>query len=109
MPSPLAIAQFARIVGRADLLRQMGLPPDAPLPDRLTAEQRERARRLAQERAGPIAQALLEEAMTLDDIQDAAGAVAYLEERLTFFAALLSDDVRAAIREQFQAIVGRWG
>ena len=109
MPSPLAIAQFARLVGRTDLLAQIGLPLDAALPDALTDTQRERARALAAERVGQIAQALLEEAMALDDIQDRAAAVAYLDERISFFAAPLTDAARDGIRKRFHAVAGRWG
>ena len=108
MPSPLAIAQFARIVGRDDLLTQLGLPSGAALPDALTDAQRGRARLLAAERTDQIAGALLEEAMALDDIQDTAGAVAYLDERLAFFSTLLTDDARAAIRDRFIAVAGQW-
>ena len=108
MPSPLVIAQFARIVGRDDLLAHLGLPTRAALPDALTDAQRERARLLAVARADQIAGALLEEAMALDDIQDTAGALAYLDERLAFFSALLTDDARAAVRDRFVAVAGQW-
>ncbi len=109
MPSPLVIAQFARIVGRADLLTRLGLPLDAELPDTLDDGLRTRARALAEERAPQIARELLEEAAALDDIQDRAGALAYLDERLAFFAPLLSDGARHAIRKEFAAGVRDWG
>ncbi len=109
MPSPLVIRQFGRLVGTADLHAQLGQPADAPLPDALTDEQRERVRALARERAAQIGEALLGEAMALDDIQDAAGAIAYLEERLAFFSALIPDDARDRIRDAFRAVAGRWG
>ena len=108
MPSPLAIAQFARIVGRTDLLAQLGLPADAPVPASLTDEQRDRACLLATERTGMIAQALVEEAMANDNIQDATTAAAYLEERLTLFAPLLTDEARAAVRAEFLGATSRW-
>lgn len=109
VPSPLVIQQFGRLVGQRDLLAQLGLPADGPLPDALTDAQRERARALARERAPHIGEALLAEAMALDDIQDAAGAITYLEERLAFFGAVIPDDARAAIRDAFRAVAGRWG
>ena len=108
MPSPLAIVQFARIVGREDLLTCLGLPTDAPLPERLSDEQVSRARGLADERVPRIAEALLAEATALDDIQDAAGAMAYLEERLAFFAPLLTDAARAAVTEHCRAVADHW-
>ncbi len=109
MPSPLVIRQFGRIVGQDDLRAALGLPREASLPDTLTDEQRDGARALARERAAQIGEALLAEAMALDDIQDAAGATAYLEERLAFFSAVIPDDARAAIRDAFRAVAGRWG
>jgi uncharacterized lipoprotein YbaY len=109
VPSPLAITQFARIVGRSTLMERLALPPDAQLPDSLTDVQREGARALAAERAEDIAQALLDEAMASDDIQDAASADAYLDDRLRFLAALLPDGARDRIRTVFDSVAGRWG
>jgi len=109
MPSPFAIAQLARIVGRADVLARLGLPADAPLPAALTDAQREATRALAAERAPQIAEALLVEATALDDIQDARAAVAYLDERLAFLAPLIPDDARDAIRARYLAVAAAWG
>lgn len=108
MPSALAIAQFARIVGRTVFAARLGLPADAPLPEVLTDEQRGRARALAGECAGQVAQALLDEAMASDDIQDIAAATAYLEERLRFLGLLLDEETGARIRERFLAVARTW-
>lgn len=109
MPSPLLLEQFARLVGRPELLRRLGLPPAAPLPIAMTEEQRAAACALAGERAEQIGRALLAEAMALDDIQDAAAARSYLDERLAALAALVPPDAGAAIRAEFGATAARWG
>ena len=108
MPSPLVIAQFARLVGRRDLLSCLGLPHDAPLPPLLTDDWQERARALAAKRSTQLAQALLEEAMALDDIQDRDAADRYLLERLEFFASLLDAGTRAAIERRFREVAAGW-
>jgi hypothetical protein len=108
VPSPLAIAQFARIVGRDAFLERVGLPAGASLPESLTDDQRARAREMAVGCAAAIARALLDEAMASDDIQDAAAAAAYLEERLAFLAPLLTEDTRDRVRRRYLAVADTW-
>jgi hypothetical protein len=108
MPSPLAIAQLARMVGHADLLAALGLPEDAELPLALTDTQREAARLLASDRAEAIAEALADEVRANDDIQDAGAAEAYLRERLAFLAPLLPDETRARIRASVHEATSSW-
>ena len=107
--SPLALAQFARIVGHAAFCAGTGLPADAPVPLALTEVQQERVRALATGHATRIADAFLEEAAALDDIQDAGAAIDYLEERLAFFTSLLTDGARTLIRQRFLSVARQWG
>jgi hypothetical protein len=108
MPSPLVIAQFARLVGTADLLAVLGLPPGSRLPVRLNAAERERLCRLAAERAEQIGRALAAEAAALDDIQDAQTARAYLAERLGALTPLVPGEAHDAIHAAFEQVVGAW-
>lgn len=103
-----AIQQLARILGRDDFARQLGLPP-GQLPPSLTPEQATTARALTAARADDIARALLEEAVACDDVIDAASALAYLEDRLAFLAELLSEETRSRVRERYEDVARGWG
>ncbi|MBI2760548.1 MAG: hypothetical protein HYX51_03875 [Chloroflexi bacterium] len=108
MPSPLALAQFARMVGSGEFLAAVGLPAGAGVPASLSDEQRAAARVLAGTHVDTIAHALADEIRANDDIQDAASADVYLDERLVLFAPLLTDDVRERIRGLVREATASW-
>ena len=108
VPSPLALAQFARMVGVGAFLAAVGLPDGADVPASLNDEQRAAARRLAGTHAETVAHALADEIRANDDIQDAAAADQYLDERLALFAPLLTDDVRERIRALVREATASW-
>jgi hypothetical protein len=108
VPSPLALAQFARMVGVGEFLAALGLPARADVPASLNDEQRAAARELAAAHVEAVAQALADEIRANDDIQDAASADVYLNERLALFAPLLTDDVRERIRRLVGEATASW-
>ena len=103
-----ALQQLARILGRDDFARRLGLP-SGQLPPALTPEQAATVHDLTAARADDIARALLEEAAACDDVIDAASAFAYLEDRLAFLAGLLSEESRSRVREGFASVARGWG
>ena len=64
---------------------------------------------IARVRADPnaVADGLVAEALASDDVTSAAAALAFIEERLSELAALLPEDLRAAIGRQAEAEVRR--
>jgi hypothetical protein len=90
-PGPIQLAQLARLLGVA----AEGLDV-RPLPA------------LLDERLDRLARGLLEEAIASDDVVDAASAEAYLDDRLTFFGDILTEQQRGRVKEFFMAATGRW-
>lgn len=100
---PNLIPQLTRILG-ADAAGPLGLAPGAePTPSQL-----QQLRRLIGRRIEQFAAALLAEAAANDDVTDAASAFAYLEDRLAFFADVLTPDLAVAIRAAFVRGAERW-
>lgn len=83
------------------LSRLLGDPPGAPLP--------EAADLIARVRADPaaVAEGLVAEALASDDVTSAAGALAFVEERLSELAALLPSDLRSAVGREAESAVRR--
>ena len=108
MNNPEALLQLARIIGRDQFTRQLGLSPKE-LPLSLTPEQMKAFHSLAEKHGDAIARALLEEAAACDDVTDAASGMAYLEERLAFLGDLLSEETRQHVRDAFASVAKRWG
>ena len=83
------------------LSRLLGDPPGAPLP--------EAAALIARVRADPaaVAEGLVAEALASDDVTSAAGALAFVEERLSELAALLPADLGAVVGREAEAAVRR--
>jgi len=104
-PSPIQLAQLARLLG-ADELR-------SALARQGEAEGKgidvERLRAFLEERLERLTRGLLEEAVASDDVVDAASAETYLEDRLAFFGELLSEGQRRRVRELYIEAVRRWG
>jgi hypothetical protein len=104
-PSPIQLAQLARLLGTEELHSAL---------DRQGEGEGEgsdvgRLRAFLGERLERLARGLLEEAVASDDVVDAASAEVYLEDRLAFFGELLSEGQRRRVRELFMAAAGRWG
>lgn len=55
-----------------------------------------------------VAAGLAAEAMASDDVQDAAAALAYLDDRLAFFGELLTASQRRRLQKAYQARTGDW-
>lgn len=105
--NPEALAQLARLSGHAGFCHALGLPEAEQLP-RLDSNQIERLRPFLDTRIEQIAAGLLQEAMASDDIQNPAGADAYLEDRFAFLGDLLTVPQQNEIRRRFHAESVTW-
>jgi len=108
MTGRVAIVQLARLLGKAEFYRRLSLAEggeSSPLDDERLAA----LRALVDERLGLLAEALAVEAVVSDDVIDAASAMVYLEDRLTFFGELLTEEQRQGVRRGFGRLVARWG
>lgn len=103
-----AIPQLARLLGKKEFYRRLGLDEGSP-PAELSAQQLAEVQALASERLEELALALAQEAMANDDVLDAESAGVYLEDRLAFFGELLTGEQREAIRARFREVASRWG
>jgi hypothetical protein len=103
VPSPIHLAQLARLLGAEELHSALARQGEGEGIDvgRLQA--------FVEERLGRLARGLIEEAVTSDDVVDAASAETYLEDRLAFFGELLSEGQRRRVRELYLETARRWG
>ena len=108
MASFQAIQQMARILGREEFAQGVGLPT-GQVPLELTAEQMAALQALAQEHIDDLVRAFLEEAATCDDVISAASALAYLDDRLSFLADLLTEEQKRRVRSGFERYAAKWG
>lgn len=60
------------------------------------------------ERTNEFANALFEEAVASDDVTSAAAAIAYLDDRLVSFQAMLSAESAKLVRVEFARLVDSW-
>lgn len=104
-PSPIQLAQLARLLGHEELRRASFGGGRAGA----EAIGIERLRALINERLERFAQGLLAEAVASDDVVDAESAEAYLDDRLAFFGELLSEEQGAQLRELYMSAARRWG
>jgi hypothetical protein len=107
MTQRVAIVQLARLLGKEEFYRRLSLAEGTePLLDeeRLTA-----LHALVDDRLGLFTEALAVEAVVSDDVIDASSAMVYLEDRLTFFGELLTEEQRQGVRKGFGRLVARWG
>lgn len=104
-PSPIQLAQLARLLGAGELLGASVGEGQA----RVEGVDLDGLRALIDERLERLARGFLEEAAASDDVLDAASAETYLEDRLAFFGELLSEEQRGRLRELFMAAARRWG
>ena len=51
---------------------------------------------------------LAAEVVASDDVTDVVSGVAYLEDRLSFFSELLTEDQREKVRDGFASFSSRW-
>ncbi len=108
MTDRLAIIQLARLLGKEEFYRRLPLAEGSE-PVVLDAERLDALRSLVDERLGILTEALAVEAVVSDDVIDAASAKVYLEDRLTFFGELLTEEQRRAIRKGFARLTKPWG
>ena len=108
MTQRVAIVQLARLLGREEFYRQLSLAQGAE-PLALDDERLAALRALVDNRLGLLSEALAVEAVVSDDVIDAASAMVYLEDRLTFFGELLTEAQRKGVRKGFGRLVARWG
>lgn len=103
--TPEALVQLSRLLGREEVREALGPEPHGPAlrPDQLTA-----LRRLVDQRVDRLARGLAEEAVASDDVTSREAAEAYLEDRLAFFAGLLTAEQAARVREAYRAYSSRW-
>ena len=103
VPSPIQLAQLARLLGAEELHGALARQGEGEGIDvgRLRAFLEERLERLTR--------GLIEEAVASDDVVDAASAETYLEDRLAFFDKLLSEEQRERVRELYLEAARRWG
>ena len=102
-----ALGQLARIIG-PQFRERLGVAEDAPFPDELAPELHEHALALTADHVQRLAEELAAEASASDDVQDAESAVAYLDDRLTFFGQLLTEETRQRVREGFASATQLW-
>ena len=101
IPERGRLLQLARLIGIDAFTQRFGPPQSAaPDPDGL--------RELIDEWLDEIARGLVEEAAASDDVTDAAGALAYLEDRLRTLADLLRPQQSERIRAAFRAGTAGW-
>ena len=108
MPSPVAITQLARIIGEP-VLDCLGVHAGDALPGVLSPEHEDAIQQLTRQHAEHIAEALIQEALIRDDVQDTPSALVYLEDRLRFFGSLLPDEARVVVRERYREALNTWG
>jgi hypothetical protein len=108
MTDRLTIIQLARLLGKEEFYRRLPLAEGAE-PTPLDAERLAALRSLVDERLGVLTEALAVEAVVSDDVIDAASAKVYLEDRLTSFGELLTEEQRRAIRKSFARLTKPWG
>jgi len=104
-PSPIQLAQLARLLGAEELHSTLGRRGEADT----KGIDITRLRAFLEERLERLARGLLEEAAASDDVVDTASAETYLEDRLAFFGELLSEGQRSRLREMFMAAARQWG
>jgi len=104
---PEAILQLARLAGRAEFARRLGVE-GAEMPLALDETTAARAQALVDERFDVILQGLIAEAMACDDVQDADSACAYLEDRLRVLGDLFNPAQRQHLRGEFARVAGTW-
>ena len=108
MTQRVAIVQLARLLGKVEFYSRLPLA-EGTEPPPLDAERLAALRALVDERLGILTEALAVEAVVSDDVIDAASAKVYLEDRLTFFGELLTEEQRQGVRKGFGRLVARWG
>jgi hypothetical protein len=108
MTQRVAVVQLARLMGRDEFYSRLSLAPGAE-PLALDVERLTALRALVDERLGLLTEALAVEAVVSDDVIDAASAMVYLDDRLTFFGDLLTEEQRQGVRKGFGRLVARWG
>jgi hypothetical protein len=80
----------------------------SPLGHDLSAGELATLHSMIQERVQMVAEALVEEAATCDDVIDSASAQSYLEDRLVFFGELITPELADALRGAFTQRVRAW-
>ena len=108
MTQRVAIVQLARLLGKVEFYARLSLAEGAE-PQALDEEHLTALRALIDERLGLLTEALAVEAVVSDDVIDAASAMVYLEDRLSFFGELLTEEQRQGVRKGFGRLVARWG
>jgi hypothetical protein len=108
MTERAALVQLARLLGKEEFYRRLSLAEGVDL-TALDDERLAALRSLMGERLVFLTEGLAVEAVVNDDVIDAASAKVYLEDRLTFFGELLTEEQRQAVRKGFARLTKRWG
>jgi len=107
MSRRIAVLQLSRLLGKEEFYRRLSLD-DGSEPDELSAEQMARLRLLVDERLKELVRGLAAEVVASDDVTDVVSGVTYLEDRLSFFAELLTAAQREKVRDGFRSFASRW-
>ena len=89
---PEALAQIARLLGD----------------ERLRTASAEDVRARVDERLELLADGLMAEATASDDVSDRDSALAFLDSRIEFFVGVISDDLRARLRDAARLRIEAW-
>jgi len=101
-----ALTQIARILGPEDVIDRLG---SSALGRDLSPGELAALHSLIQERVHVLAEALVEEAASCDDVIDSASAQSYLDDRLVFFGQLITPELAEGVRRGFTQRVQAWG
>ncbi|UCH87215.1 MAG: hypothetical protein JSU97_02140 [Dehalococcoidia bacterium] len=107
MSKRVAVLQLSRLLGKEEFYRWLSLDEGSE-PDELSGEQMARLQLLVDERLEELVRGLAAEVVASDDVTDVVSGVAYLEDRLTFFSELLTEDQREKVRDGFASFSSRW-
>jgi len=107
MSKRVAVLQLSRLLGKEEFYRHLSLDEGSE-PDELSGEQMARLRLLVDERLEELVRGLAAEVVASDDVTDVVSGVAYLEDRLSFFSELLTEDQREKVRDGFASFASRW-
>lgn len=101
VPRREALTQLARLIGGDEFTSRFGSPQNAdPDVDELS--------KLVDKHLDDITRALVAEAVSSDDVLDAPGAMAYLDDRLRTLAHVFSEEQASKIQHGFARKTEGW-
>ncbi|HEY7294005.1 MAG TPA: hypothetical protein VH916_03145 [Dehalococcoidia bacterium] len=102
-----ALVQLIRLLGRADTLAALGVDAE-PDPATLSAAQRERLQALLDAALENVAAELVDEAAVSDDVTAREAGLAFVADRISSFADLLSAEQADRLRAEAARLVEGW-